>query len=1031
MERYHYNEQEQKLIESSSIACAVYQFIDKRVVTIALSEGMRKLIGAATLREAYDLMDNDMYRDTHPDDVAEIADAAVCFATEGGEYDVSYRSRQGEDYLIIHAVGRHVYKQDGTRLAVINYIVEGIYRPGDNEYLLGVKELHENYIQNREAVKKIRYDFLTGLPDMNYFFEMAEAYHDKAVKDGRNVVLIFIDMDGMKSYNQKHGYTEGDRLIRAVGSVLVKHFSNNNCCRVTADHFCVYTEAENLNQRLAVFIKDVKIVNGGRTLPLRIGIYDSSIEEVHATTACDRAKIACDSLGNIYDTEIVYFDKEMLKKFEIRRYVIENFDRALSEGWIQVYYQPIIRAANGRVCDEEALVRWIDPERGMMSPLEFIPVLEEAKIAYRIDLYVLESVLKKLRRQYDNGLFVVANSINLSRTDFYACDMVEEIRRRVDDSSIDRSKITIEITESVLMEDLDFMQLQVERFQKLGFGVWMDDFGSGYSSPDILQKIHFDVVKIDKLFVDRIEDNEGSRVIITELLRLANGLGSETVAEGVETIRQADFLKEIGCTRLQGYFYVKPISEKAVFERYRRGIQIGFENPDESDYYSAIGNINLYDMSISKEDDDNLQNYFDTMPMFIIEADENGFGLVRGNRTYREFMDNHYPDTTDRVNGYYSYDEKILATEYTDAIKKCKESGEKILSDIRTLDGGLAHFLIRRVAANPVNGNVAIAVVVLGYVDNDAELRHKEELERIERERKTYALISALSGNYICIYTVDPVTDNYIEYSSTKEFGELGINTEGSDFYSESRENGANNIYPEDRELFMSMFTKENVMNEIENKGRFTLNYRLMFKGAPKFVSLRAAMISEDKVTRVIFGLIDMDSQVKKEQEFTRKLTAARVLANLDTLTGVKNKHAYVDSEMQINRLIDKGNAPEFAVVVFDLNGLKIINDTFGHQAGDKFIKDGCSIICGVFKHSPAFRIGGDEFVAIVQEEDYRNIESLMKRMENINMKNLKDGDVVIAAGMARYHKDKNVAAVFSRADTEMYNNKLYLKGLS
>ena len=139
----------------------------------------------------------------------------------------------------------------------------------------------------------------------------------------------------------------------------------------------------------------------------------------------------------------------------------------------------------------------------------------------------------------------------------------------------------------------------------------------------------------------------------------------------------------------------------------------------------------------------------------------------------------------------------------------------------------------------------------------------------------------------------------------------------------------------------------------------------------------------------------------------------------------------YVDSEMQINRLIDKGNAPEFAVVVFDLNGLKIINDTFGHQAGDKFIKDGCSIICGVFKHSPAFRIGGDEFVAIVQEEDYRNIESLMKRMENINMKNLKDGDVVIAAGMARYHKDKNVAAVFSRADTEMYNNKLYLKGLS
>ena len=160
--------------------------------------------------------------------------------------------------------------------------------------------------------------------------------------------------------------------------------------------------------------------------------------------------------------------------------------------------------------------------------------------------------------------------------------LVEEVRKRVDAAGIKRSKITIEITESVIMDDVDFMKTQVERFRELGFRVWMDDFGSGYSSPDILQRIHFDVIKIDKVFIDRIEDNEGSRFIVSELIRLARGLGSETVAEGVESKKQAILLKEMGCTRLQGYYYCKPVPLETIFERNRLGIQIGFESEEEA-----------------------------------------------------------------------------------------------------------------------------------------------------------------------------------------------------------------------------------------------------------------------------------------------------------------------------------------------------------------------------------------------------------------------------------------------------------------
>ena len=170
----------------------------------------------------------------------------------------------------------------------------------------------------------------------------------------------------------------------------------------------------------------------------------------------------------------------------------------MAENWIKVYYQPIIRTANGRVCDEEALSRWHDPVKGILMPDDFIPVLENSNLIYKLDLYVVEQVLKKLKTQIERRLFVVPTSINLSRTDFDLCDIVEEIRRRVDESGIGRDKITIELTESTVSRDFEFMKKQIERLQELGFKVWMDDFGRGYSSMDLLQDIHFDLKILQK-----------------------------------------------------------------------------------------------------------------------------------------------------------------------------------------------------------------------------------------------------------------------------------------------------------------------------------------------------------------------------------------------------------------------------------------------------------------------------------------------------------------------------------------------------
>ena len=182
-----------------------------------------------------------------------------------------------------------------------------------------------------------------------------------------------------------------------------------------------------------------------------------------------------------------------------------------------------------------------------------------------------------MKRQAADGLAVVPHSLNLSRSDFESCDIVEEICRRMDDAGIARDRLTIEITESMIGSDFEFMKEQVLRFQKEGFNVWMDDFGSGYSSLVMLQDIHFDLLKFDMLFLRRLDEGEESRIILREMSQMAIELGTETICEGVETKEQADFLMDIGVTKLQGYYFSRPVPYEEVLERYRNGTHPGYE----------------------------------------------------------------------------------------------------------------------------------------------------------------------------------------------------------------------------------------------------------------------------------------------------------------------------------------------------------------------------------------------------------------------------------------------------------------------
>jgi len=690
--------------------------------------------------------------------------------------------------------------------------------------------------------RRVLTDDLTGLPNQRHFFDLAETERKRLLASGEQPVMLYFNLMGMKHFNRQYGFDEGDKLICALADVLRRHFGEQNTSRFAQDHFAVVTTEDHLEERVREILRECRTMNEGKTVPVSVGVYPDSLEAVSASVACDRAKHACDRRKGSYISGLRRYNEEMLKEVDLARYAIEHIDQALSEHWIQVYFQPIVRAANGRVCDEEALSRWIDPTRGFLSPADFIPALERAGLIYKLDLYILEQVLAKMQLLKERGLTVVSQSINLSRSDFESCDIVEEIRQRVDAAGIERSMISVEITESIIGRDFGFMKMQIDRFQKLGFPVWMDDFGSGYSSLDVLQSIPFDLIKFDMSFMRKLDEGENGKVILTQMMQMANALGVDTICEGVETEAQRQFLLEIGCSKLQGYLFCKPVSLDQLLERYEKGEQIGFENPAESEYYETIGRLNLYDLSVvTNEDDSSIQNIFDTLPVAVIEVKGSGVHLVRSNRSFREFSARFFG--TDVPESITDFEAKFLELEspLTNALRECSETGTRAIFDDKMPDGSIAHSIVRRVGTNPVTGATAVVLAGLSIADPD--------------EGTTYASIArALARDYYNIYYVDLDTGQFIEYRSPIGGENLVKERRGSRFFEETVEVTRYRMYEGDREAFLATFTRDNVVRALDERGVFTATYRLVDTGEPMRVNMKITRL-EPGSNRVIIGV--------------------------------------------------------------------------------------------------------------------------------------------------------------------------------
>ena len=419
--------------------------------------------------------------------------------------------------------------------------------------------------------KSAKEDALTGMNNYSYFPALAKEYIQGVTENFGENVFLFLDVHNFKAFNDQRGFEAGDKFLVAIGKYISDIFSDSLCARQADDHFVVLTKTEGLQERLDRLNRLVHDYDEEILLGINCGAYHLTGENEDPRMAIDRARYAAHLIKNRFQTVYAEYDKTMSEEYHKRLYVVNSIDSAVSNGWIVPFYQPVVWSDTKELCGCEALARWMDPVYGQLFPNEFIPVLEEYRLIHKLDKAIFESVCRDLRAAMDAGKPVVPVSLNFSRLDFELMDAPQELEDLVTRYRIPKELIHVEVTESALTDNFSRLNAAMNRIKELGYSLWLDDFGSGYSSLNVLKDYQFDVVKIDMRFLSNLENSEKSKTLIDCIVKMANRINMLTLTEGVETEMQAEFLNQIGCNRLQGYLFGKPIPKDALYTRIDSG----------------------------------------------------------------------------------------------------------------------------------------------------------------------------------------------------------------------------------------------------------------------------------------------------------------------------------------------------------------------------------------------------------------------------------------------------------------------------
>ena len=415
--------------------------------------------------------------------------------------------------------------------------------------------------EGRNLISSAETDKLSGLYNRSFFYEYANRlfkYHK-----GRHMDAIVLNIEQFHTINGLHGREFGDRVLRAIGEEI-KDFLKETigiAGRFDADRFAIYCVGQDdykalLNRFQDKLDKQFPDVN----VHLRMGV-KPWMEKTEPVLMFDRARTACNMVRGDYQNPLMIYSEEMRQKEMLNQRLLNDLRTAVEENQLVVYYQPKynVQVNPPRLSSAEALIRWKHPELGMISPGDFIPLFERNGLIGIVDNFVWKQAARQIaewRKKYD---FVLPVSVNLSRVDIFDPALTDKLVTLIDENNLNFNDLKLEVTESSYTDNAKKLLELIHNLREIGFEVEMDDFGSGYSSLNMLSDMPIDVLKMDMKFVRNIEQSETDMLLVKLIIDIARYLNLEVVAEGVETDKQLSLLQDAGCNLVQGFYFSKPL----------------------------------------------------------------------------------------------------------------------------------------------------------------------------------------------------------------------------------------------------------------------------------------------------------------------------------------------------------------------------------------------------------------------------------------------------------------------------------------
>ena len=437
-----------------------------------------------------------------------------------------------------------------------------ITKPFDmHEIILARVERIIELSEGRQLIQAAEHDPLTGLYTRNFFFEYANRIY--RYQRGWHMDAVVLNIDHFHSVNALNGREFGDRVLGIIGDGIRAFLADSNgiASRFEGDRFDILCEPQTdyqaLLDKIQTRVNEASHIAGIR---LRMGVAPWR-EGVDPVTLFDRARAACGMVRGNYKSHLMIYDEEMYRRELLNQRLVNDLVRAVEERELKVFYQPKynVQCDPPRLSSAEALIRWNHPELGLVSPGTFIPLFESNGQISTVDHYVWNEAARQIAEWREKFGVTLPVSVNLSRVDVFDPSLEERLESLVERYSLDHKALKLEVTESAYTENAEQMIELINRLRGRGFEIEMDDFGSGYSSLNMLSSMPIDVLKMDMKFVRNIVQSEKDFRLVGVVLDIARYLKVPVVAEGVETEEQLNMLKEAGCDLIQGYYFSRPV----------------------------------------------------------------------------------------------------------------------------------------------------------------------------------------------------------------------------------------------------------------------------------------------------------------------------------------------------------------------------------------------------------------------------------------------------------------------------------------